>query len=483
MEAAEAIALVSDWVESQGLDYPSDGLEAVSFEAGWRVYAPVEIDESNPAAFLAMPIDRTVFLVGHSGRIEETSTSIPPRQAHERFVAGEATAGRADVVFDEEQWPQHDTGGQHTLNLSDQSPVVAEATRLLDPIAEQLAQLGPPDWERFSSVFAFTVSAEVAQLRFWSGDQSGLVPVPVSIAQLVRQQRKVAAGMPAGPWWRLLMTGSNNGEVTAEYDYGDEPFPDDQLLAPEHYRTDIDTYPRARVPTWMAGYIAGPAAQGRDPRRAAIAAAADTDAGRSASISHDLPTLPELWSRWAVLSAAYVGIKSEWGPRINPGFAWYESDRRSGSTLYLLPGDRAVLSGGKWNSALLEAAYNAGQPPPDLYTGAPAWVNDIVLNARIRNGLLSFCFWWADGHWHRGNIDTVDEFDTAGPAIRTIDETVRAMTSQTGAGGEDECRNLLRAASGHTATHSDVAAIFINHPDADIAAATNQLSVAGVLVL
>ena len=48
--------------------------------------------------------------------------------------------------------------------------------------------------------------------------------------------------------------------------------------------------------------------------------------------------------------------------------AGIESDRRSGSTLYVLPGDRAVLSGGKWNSELLEAAYNGGAPLPDLYS-------------------------------------------------------------------------------------------------------------------
>ncbi|HEY9305651.1 MAG TPA: hypothetical protein VIO95_15290, partial [Mycobacterium sp.] len=96
MEAAEAIALVSDLVRYRGLDYPSDGLEAVAFEAGWRVYAPVDIDESSPVAFLGMPVDRSVFLVGHSGRIEETSTSIPPRRAHERFMEQEAELN-ADV--------------------------------------------------------------------------------------------------------------------------------------------------------------------------------------------------------------------------------------------------------------------------------------------------------------------------------------------------------------------------------------------------
>ena len=177
MEAAQAIALVSDYIRSRGLDYPSEGLEAVPFDAGWRVYAPGDIDESDPMAFLDMPVGRSVFLVGDSGRIEETSTSIPPRQAHEQFMEHESRAGPANGASGDNP-PEDATREQHTLNLSDDAPVAAQASRLLDPIVQQLAQLGPQDWERFSAAFAFTVSAEVAQLRFWSNDQAGMVPVP-----------------------------------------------------------------------------------------------------------------------------------------------------------------------------------------------------------------------------------------------------------------------------------------------------------------
>lgn len=487
MEEAQAIALVSDLVRTRGLDYPSEGLKAIRFQSGWRVYAPVDIDESDPMSFLDMPVDRSVFLVGDSGHIEETSTSIPPRQAHEQFMEQEAAAWRAQNVADEsesgivETPPHEDAGGQQTLKLGDKASIVATASRLLDSIVQELAQVGPQDWDQFSAVFAFTVSAEVAQLRFWADGQTDLVPVPQSIAQLVRQQRDVAAAMPAGPWWRLLLTVTNRNEMTADYDYGDEPFPDDHLLAPEHYRNDLDTYPRARVPVWLAGYLAGPAAQGRDAHRAASTAVADANAARTATPTDDIPPLPDLWSRWAVLSAAYVGIKSEWGPRIYPGYAWYESDQRSGSTLYLLPGDRAILSGGRWNSPLLEAAYNGDQPPPDLYTGAPAWLTDSVLNTRNHNGLLSVCFWWADGHWYRGTTDTADELDEVLPAVRAPDGSVQTMVSQTGPDSEDHCRTLLTTASNHTATQDEVAAIFTNHPNADIDAAINQLSHAGLM--
>ena len=42
------------------------------------------------------------------------------------------------------------------------------------------------------------------------------------------------------------------------YDHGHGPFPHDQLLAPEHYQSDLEAYPRPRVPVWLARYIEGP---------------------------------------------------------------------------------------------------------------------------------------------------------------------------------------------------------------------------------
>lgn len=497
MDAARAISLVAEWIRLQGLDYPTEGLEADRFEAGWSVYAPVTVDESDPMAFLDMPVGRSVFLIGDSGRIKEVSSSIPPQQAEDQFTAEERAAGHihsgsdeADSMAEfERQFRQAASGGPPAISgftivdaPPDDARISAEASRLIDPIVQQLAQLGPYRWERFSAEFAFTVSAEIAQLRFWSDGQSGLVPVPKSIAELVRRQRQVAAQMPAGPWWRLLLTVTNRGETTVGYDYGDEPFPDDQLMRPEHYRDDLAAYPRTHIPVWLAGYIAGPAAQGRNPHQGAVATAADGAARRTAIAAGHLPPLRDVWARWAVVSAAYVGVRSEWGPRIFPGHGWYESDHRSGSTLFLLPGERAVLSGGKWNSALLEAAYNGGEPLPDLYAGAPAWVTDSVLNTRNRNGLLTFCFWWVNGQWYRGATDTSGELDAPLPRIWTPDETIRAVTSQTGPGTARQCETLLAAATNHNATADEVAALFTNTPGADVYTATNQLSLAGLLV-
>jgi hypothetical protein len=147
----------------------------------------------------------------------------------------------------------------------------------------------------------------------------------------------------------------------------------------------------------------------------------------------------------------------------------------------VLPGDRAVLSGGKWNSDLLDAAYNGGEPLPELYTGAPAWVNDSVVNTRNRNGLLTFCLWWSSGQWYRGVTDTSGELDGCIPPIWSPDATIAAITSQTGPGTRDQCETLLIAATNHNATPADVAAIFATKADADVDTAANQLSLAGLL--
>ncbi|GAA5200840.1 hypothetical protein GCM10023322_79600 [Rugosimonospora acidiphila] len=501
MDAERAISLVVDWIRSQGIDYPIEGLEADRFDVGWSVYAPVDIDESDPMAFLELPVGRSLFLIGDSGRIQEVSSSAYPPRALAEFTAAELELEGAVDGLDESgfmsesefmaefqrEFNRAESGGPPAISgftVVDTPPdaeAAGEASRLIGPIVQQLAQLGPSGWERFSAEFALTVSTEIAQLRFWMGGGSGLVPVPKPIADLVRRQREVAARMPAGPWWRLLLTVTNRGQTTVDYDYGDEPFPDDQLMPPEYYRNDLASYPRHHVPVWLAGYVAGPAAQGRDPGQAAVAAAADAAAGRAAVVTDALPPLPEVWARWAVLSATHAGIRAEPGPQIFPGHAWYEDLHRSGSVLFLLPGGRAVLSGGEWGSELLEAAYNHGEPLPDLYTGAPAWVTDDVLNTRNRNGLLTFCLWWAGGRWHRGATDTEDELDAALPHLRTHDGTIRAMTGLLGAGAAGQCEALLTAATQHSATADQVAALFAGRSDADAYTAVNQLDLAGLL--
>jgi hypothetical protein len=92
MDAAEAISLVTEWILWENLDYPTDGLAAERFEAGWTVSAPVGVDGRRPS-----------FLVGDSGRIEQVSPSISLRDACAEFTGQELAAQSTDGGFDESQ--------------------------------------------------------------------------------------------------------------------------------------------------------------------------------------------------------------------------------------------------------------------------------------------------------------------------------------------------------------------------------------------
>lgn len=355
----------------------------------------------------------------------------------------------------------------------------AEAGRLIEPIVQELAALGPANWERFTAVFAIAGPAEVAQLSFFRAKESVPVQVPVEVMGLVREHRAIAGRMSAGPWWRMRLAVDNRGQVSEQFDYGDEPFPADQLFRPEDYRADIEALPRSRVPVWLAGYIAGPSAQGRDPDEAAASAHADSGAGISEVRTDDIVPLEEAWSRWAVLAAVRAGMGKPVGAWIEPAVASYENGDGSGSTLCVLPRDRAVLSGGLWNSPLLDAAYNGAGALPALYAGAPEWVNDSVLNVRAQRGALSFCYWWHDGQWYRGGTNTFDELDDPLPVIWTDDETVDAIVREVGEDRRDQVTQLVAAANTRSISKGDLVTV-LSDADADIDAAYSQLSLAGL---
>lgn len=490
MDAVGAIAAVRAYIGGAGMDYPADQLVADRFEAGWTVYAPVDVDTSDLVAFLQMPVGRAVFLIGDSGRIQQVSSSTPPRVFRQRFAETErrlarraAVADPGDVAADVAAAFPTPAGDPSGAAAPGDAPALDAAVRqhtaeMLDEIGRELGVLGPPGWRRYDAVFAVTVRAEFARLEFETRDGWQPVQVPEAILGLVRAQRHTSAQLSSGPWWRLVMTVTGDGLLQADYDYGDEPFPVEQIQPAQHYRDDIDAYPRPVVPVWLAGYLAGPTAQGRSPVQAAAVSAADRAAGRVATASGDLGPLPEIWTRWAVLAAIFCGARSQWGPRIHAGVASFESDTRSGSSLYVLPGDRAVLSGGRWNSPLLTAAYHQHQPLPDLFTGAPEWVSDAVLNGRNHDGLLSFCYWWADGRWWRGRTEAVAELTDALPAVRSPQETLSATTAVVGPGVEGACQQLLAAVATRAASRDHLAAVFSQFADPDLDAAVDQLRVA-----
>jgi hypothetical protein len=268
IDAARAVSFVVERIRARGLDYPTQGLAADRFEGGWSVYAPVEVDESDPMAFLDLPIGRSVFLVSDLGRIKELTSSIPPRQAHGLFTAEEAFVRRAtaeerfmagfrDEVMRLDAGHGPAVGSFTVVGDPPEEVLAAKASHLLTAIVQQLTRLGPTRWRRFGAVFSYTVSGEIGRMRFWTDRPLDLRPVPEQIAVLVRRQRHLAARMPAGPWSRLLLSVTGGGEMSVNYDYGDVPLPGEDLLGPEHYRNDLVAYPRTDSPAWLAEYIAG----------------------------------------------------------------------------------------------------------------------------------------------------------------------------------------------------------------------------------
>ncbi|MFX0580595.1 hypothetical protein [Nocardia nepalensis] len=365
------------------------------------------------------------------------------------------------------------------------------AEALVHRIADRLGERGPSGWRQLHAVFALTVTTEWARVEFTDVDRVLRAEVPETVMELVRQQRAEAAAAGAGAWWRLLLWANASGDIEVEYDYGDEPFPADQLFRPEAYRADLAVYRRPRLPVWLAAYAGHAGRQARPPRRAAIAARADRAAGVNAQpVEDELPPFPQLWARWATISAAHVAVSSDLGPRMVAANGWYESARNgsSGSTLYLLPGGRAVLSGGVWNAPALNAAYNGGIDLPNLYAGAPDWVTNAVLSPRAAVGLLSFCFWWDGTGWFRGESPSVSECGAAMPGVWTagtvIETVARLFSHQPDARQRAAVARLLAKAERSMGPRGEITReVLIDGigADHDIDGALRQFSTAGLL--
>ncbi|MFZ3561500.1 hypothetical protein [Streptomyces sp. BH055] len=386
-----------------------------------------------------------------------------------------------------EAFPERDVDDSPVLvPESDADPeVVDRANVQTRRLAECLIGEAPAECQRISAVFALTLRSEVARVRH-STDRgsSNAVPGPDAL-RLARELRRTTARLPRGPWWRMTLDVYVDGGLEVDFDHGDEPFPDEHLFAPEDYRADLEAFDWSaeKLPTWLSAYVSHGGRQLRSPRKAA--APADPHAARSArGVSpDDMPGLTETWARWAVLSAAFVAVESEWGPRMQPSRARFEGSTRSGSTLWMLPGDRAVLSGGVWDASTLADACRGDAPHPELFAGAPAWVADPLLDRRAEVGQLSFCYWWESGRWLRGESPTSDEFDRAIPGVWTgttvadiMSNLVPHMTGDT----ETAALRLITAAEGGFAERGMLAEVFGTGEGVDIDGAYHQLVMAGV---
>lgn len=331
-----------------------------------------------------------------------------------------------------------------------------ELAELTDRIVAGLRELAPDGQRRLEAAFAMTVVAESALFLADTGDHPVRCQVSEAVWELVRRHRDLSAVVEDGPWWRLVVRADTH-EAEVVTDRGAEPFPGEQLFAPQAYLADLERYPRRRLPVWLAAYIGRGAPQSRSPRAAAESVRADRTAGvQAVPVIGELPDLAVVWARWAVLAAAFVAAGSERGPRIGPSVGIFESSGHSGSTLTLLPGGRAVLSGGVWDAPVLESAYNGDGAMPKLFAGAPDWVVDPVLNPRVLTGMLSFCYWWDQGQWYRGESAPMAECAPALPAVWTADAVAKVVAGVLDGPSPDAAEPLVSAAQAAAVTRAAI---------------------------
>ncbi|NUS42967.1 MAG: hypothetical protein HOQ24_04670 [Mycobacteriaceae bacterium] len=224
-----------------------------------------------------------------------------------------------------------------------------------------------------------------------------------------------------------------------------------------------------------------PAESDADPgeRRVAPPVAESASGGRR-RVADGLPPLRPLWARWVTVAGVCAALDSRPEVAVVPSKATFDSDGGSGSTLSLLPGGRAVLSGG-WAGSHAEVGA--------LYTGAPSWVAGAVLNPRVESGSLAFCYWWENGTWRMGESPHPPEVSDALPPIwtdRGVIDHVRGLLQVDAADEEraeqlgDAIETLFGAADLSVVTRDLVAAIFDDPVAADVDSAYLQFDMAGL---
>ncbi|MEU1430704.1 hypothetical protein ABZ412_26870 [Nocardia sp. NPDC005746] len=395
-------------------------------------------------------------------------------------VLGEDPAQDANETPAAPEEPSPDVGFSMAAEELD---VPERARRLAHRIAAELQELAPEGWTRVRAAFALAASGQRSRILYSDDDQrQALVPATDTIMTLVVSHRRLSAEL-GDPWWRLELDLTSEGALSVDHDYGDDPFPDDQLFSPQEYLADLESTPRESLPTWLAAYVGHGNRQSRSPRQAAEQARTDRESGYLPVVSEDdFPPFPLLWARWSAIAAAFVAVGSEWGPRVLPSFGWFEGARRSGSSLYELPGGRAVLSGGVWNAPELDVAYNGKTPLPRLYAGAPEWVANPVLNTRASGGLLSFCYWWERGRWYRGESPSGADVAVAVPGIWTAGTVADVICDLLTEHPSEELRSAVTsfvdAAQRRDVTHAQLYEVFGDAADLD--AVHYQLALAGV---
>lgn len=162
--------------------------------------------------------------------------------------------------FEKEFWKSFEEGIDEETSRSITRHGAAEtgvhelAREQTERIAQQLAVLGPRGWTRVWAAFSLAGGRALTEVAFTVGGRTvGVDPLPV--LPLVVELRRLSARLSDGPWWRFTLDLTAQGRLETGFDYGDETFPEGQLLPAECYKADLETFPRRDVPGWMRLYM------------------------------------------------------------------------------------------------------------------------------------------------------------------------------------------------------------------------------------
>jgi hypothetical protein len=132
----------------------------------------------------------------------------------------------------------------------------AQTRELTSRISAALAVAGPQGWRSLEANFALTVTTQIGTVDYTVDDEVTRVDAPASALVSARRLREALAATGEPPWWRMTVRMTADGTTAVEYDFGERPFPREQTFPPAAYREDLQTYPRDRVPSWLADYLA-----------------------------------------------------------------------------------------------------------------------------------------------------------------------------------------------------------------------------------
>lgn len=371
---------------------------------------------------------------------------------------------------------------------------------LVERVVQSIARVAPPGWEHIHAAFSLAGGAEIVNVVISTPGGRVRMSITSDIIEPIRTHRMVTIG-ERGPWLCLQFDCDHTGALQVAFDYGDTEIAPELLLPPEAYLRDFQEFRRPDAPVWLLAYMGN---EGQQLRTAAAARAANSAAGEARAADDEVPAFGGLWARFAVLSAVCRATgAAAVGLRADPAFQVYMGDN-GGCTLARLPGNRAVLSGGRNDSPLLSAAYKGAFAWPDLYRGAPAWLNNLYLDPRAGRGLLSFCYWWDGLHWYRselaqdrplGGIEHLwtlaDEIACGVPGVWTAETTATLVKDVLTRIGEQPSEknhyaaiDLVRAAESRIVSESHLVRLFLDEVPAafDIAEALAQFDAADVLL-